>query len=383
MHKNGSICYEIKYYRMFLLKATPWALIVVIFASVIWPLRAQTESRPLTIGITKINVREKGAIGDGKQDDTTALQSAIDALPISGGTIEIPGGVYLVDAKRSLRLRSHVRLALARDAVLIAKSNDLRRYYILLLENVSDVEICGGQILGERDKHEGVQGEWGYGIAVRGSRWVMIRDVKISKCWGDGICIGSIKSDDSRFAGYSTNIELLRVTCNDNRRQGLTIGASRLVHVIDCEFINTSGTSPMCGIDIEPGSLDNAENLQIENCVIRGNQGSGIQIYKNVSSVMVTGCTIEGNKGYGLLVVGATTGVLAKNRIAGNGLTGLLIRSNANGFTIIGNTFRGNATRRAQNIINNVRHSVNSISSDIQVMTDTAGITVVDNNLTP
>ncbi|MEP7098191.1 MAG: glycosyl hydrolase family 28-related protein, partial [Dokdonella sp.] len=54
-----------------------------------------------------INVRDKGAKGDGVHDDTAAIQAAIDALPAAGGTVTIPDGNYMIDATRSIELRSN------------------------------------------------------------------------------------------------------------------------------------------------------------------------------------------------------------------------------------------------------------------------------------
>jgi hypothetical protein len=41
-----------------------------------------------------INVADAGAIGDGANDDTAALQSAIDAIPATGGRVVLPRGDY-------------------------------------------------------------------------------------------------------------------------------------------------------------------------------------------------------------------------------------------------------------------------------------------------
>jgi hypothetical protein len=48
-----------------------------------------------------VNVRAYGASGDGKTDDTAAVQKAVDAAP-TGGTVRFPRGVYVV---RSVNIR--------------------------------------------------------------------------------------------------------------------------------------------------------------------------------------------------------------------------------------------------------------------------------------
>ena len=49
-----------------------------------------------------VNVLDFGAVGDGVADDTQAIQDAIDSLPTGGGTVFIPGGLYLIDPAVSL-----------------------------------------------------------------------------------------------------------------------------------------------------------------------------------------------------------------------------------------------------------------------------------------
>jgi len=44
----------------------------------------------------RIHVKWFGAAGDGKTDDTAAIQAAIDALPASGGEVILPGGHYAI-----------------------------------------------------------------------------------------------------------------------------------------------------------------------------------------------------------------------------------------------------------------------------------------------
>lgn len=57
---------------------------------------------------TDINVRHYGAVGDGVSDDTTAIQSAIDAAAErGGGCVWVPSGTYAVS---TIRLRTFVAL---------------------------------------------------------------------------------------------------------------------------------------------------------------------------------------------------------------------------------------------------------------------------------
>lgn len=48
------------------------------------------------------NVKDYGAIGDGSNDDTSAITAAITALPATGGTVFFPPGVYKVSSTITL-----------------------------------------------------------------------------------------------------------------------------------------------------------------------------------------------------------------------------------------------------------------------------------------
>src|SRR4249919_2288766 len=69
-------------------------------------------------GSAALDVRDFGAKGDGTRDDTAAINAAIQALPAEGGTVFVPAGRYLIDAGRSINLRSNMHLQLDPNAIL-------------------------------------------------------------------------------------------------------------------------------------------------------------------------------------------------------------------------------------------------------------------------
>lgn len=60
-----------------------------------------------------LNVTQFGAAGDGRTDDTAAIQAAIDAVPASGGTVIFPPGTYIVAPTKTvgISIKSNLRLA--------------------------------------------------------------------------------------------------------------------------------------------------------------------------------------------------------------------------------------------------------------------------------
>ncbi len=324
-------------------------------------------------GPARVDVRSHGALGNGSRDDTDSFQSAIDALPASGGTVLVPAGDYLIDPVRSVRLRSRMHLQLATGARLIAKANPAERAYVLNAQGVSDVEISGGRIIGERDSHLGSTGEWGHGIMIRGASKVTVHDLHVSHCWGDGVSIGGSKIDGVIVP--SRDVVIARVQCVGNRRQGLTIGRSRQVRVYDSSFTDTGGILPGCGIDVEPDAGDIASDVVIANCLVMRNQGAGIQLYRRASNVTIRDCTIEANRGHGVLSIAAQDCIITANRIRQNGLGGIGLRPGTRNFSVNGNDFAHNGpaySAKANKPLKRNRH--------VSIAEKTQSIQVGDNN---
>jgi polygalacturonase len=219
-----------------------------------------------------VNVKDKGAKGDGRSDDTEAIQAAIDAVGGTGGTVLVPGGTYMVDAvdkKRRLALRGDMTLKLAKDAILKAIPNGSRKYSVLSISDVSNVAVVGGTLEGDRAEHQGNAGEAGMGLRIaRGAEDITISGVTSRKMWGDGFYVEDAK-----------NTKFCAVTADNNRRQGLSIVEADGVLVTDSVFSNTHGTRPSAGIDLEPDQpSQKIVNIRIQNSKFLNNAGAGIEI---------------------------------------------------------------------------------------------------------
>lgn len=253
------------------------------------------------------DVKKYGATGDGKTDDTAAIQKAVDACP-AAGTVTVPKGKYMVDAAKGVSLKSDMTFKMFAGAELRVIPNSLWNYSTLKIWGVKNVKVIGGRLVGDRVSHKPKAkpgwkpsapwnkfGEWGMGVDIRGSENVTVEGTAVHNMWGDGFYVSDNKS------GKVRKVVLKGVTADFNRRQGLSVIAVHDLQVLNSIFRNTKGTRPAAGIDFEPDLR--TPRLRIENVLIKGcrffkNQGAGVEfaVKKGITrNVNVTGCSFGGN----------------------------------------------------------------------------------------
>ena len=239
-----------------------------------------------------VNVRDQGARGDGKTDDTAAIQKAIDAVAGTGGTVYVPDGVYMVTGVGSerLTLRSKMTIKLADRAILKVIPNDAKKYSVLKISEASDVAVVGGTLQGDRFEHKTKKGQWGMGIFIgRDAERVTVVGVTSRDMWGDGF-----------YVTHSNNVALCSVVAIRNRRQGLSIISARNLLVTNSIFRDTHGTRPSAGIDIEPNGPDQeVADVRIEYSKFIDNAGDGIMIAGKkgrVANVQIRHNVFEGGR---------------------------------------------------------------------------------------
>ena len=333
-----------------------------------------TAQPHMTIGTATINVHTKGALGNGVHNDTAAIQAAIDALPTSGGTVFVPAGRYMIDATKSLRMRSHTRLLMDPNAELDVIPNNQGRYYAIKVWNVSNVRIVGGRMVGDRTKHKGTGGEWGYGINIEGSTNVIVKSVKLSNFWGDGIWVGA--TGWGRSVRPSDYVTINGVVSSNNRRQGMSIGPSKHVYIVNSTFRDTNGTLPQAGIDIEPQDQGPTSTVRIENCLMTGNKGNGIEMHAHISGIDVVNNNLTANAGFGLLAISAPNLNIVGNHATRNGLSGIGVSGTSHDVTITNNILQYNSTHYMS-----PTRAGGGTQRDLQVGSKTYRITVQNNKL--
>ncbi|KIO75885.1 hypothetical protein TH53_18095 [Pedobacter lusitanus] len=272
---------------------------------------------------SEISVTWFGAKGDGNTDDTVSIQNAIN-FAADNVSVRIPKGTFLIRAdfefyddhasgflidKGGIYLNDNSTLLLDEECYLKAVGTLKQASNVIRIHEKKNVTIKGGHIIGDRYYTGKNNGEWGYGLAISGCENVYVENLKASDCWGDGFNLQVTTGDK----GITINKHIYFNKCisNNNRRQGLSIEGGTDLTFFACQFTNTRGKGPECGVDIEPYSVDNlVDNVLFDRCYFKNNAAAGLQIWGNsISNVKALNCIFTGDdtgagKGYHHLATG-------------------------------------------------------------------------------
>lgn len=293
-----------------------------------------------------------GARGDGRTDDTAALQAAMDATP-SGGRLQLRrGAVYRIDTNYrapwldfgGLKMKRGVTLDLNGAELRALPSASVAGAVVLAYQTAGWSVVGPGRITGERNVHRGTTGEWGQGIAVfSSSDWTIGPGIEIADCWGDGIYLGNAAN---RPGGYCDRFLITGVTIRNCRRNGISIIAGRDGEIRGVRIADIAGTAPQAGIDLEPDDARfGNRDIRIDGVTISGVQvGIGVTVANE--RVRIARSSIEAaNSGIIISDNTRTLEIVDNVRIASTqgGAEGGAIRTvAANGATINGVTIRNN-----------------------------------------
>lgn len=182
--------------------------------------------------------------------------------------LSVDNNGYGIEINSNTSLHLHGRLLL--------NSNNYTNYDIVRIANKKNITIIGGEIIGDVRTHTGIGGEWGMGIDILTSENILVKDTKISECWGDSIYVGPINDGEDNPA---KNVIIESVECHSNRRQGISLTGGHNVIITKCIIHDIAGTSPQCGIDFEPNNrIDTFKNVIVDNCIFYNNAAYDISL---------------------------------------------------------------------------------------------------------
>lgn len=229
-------------------------------------------------------------------DATRFLQQALN----SGAARVIVDNVGKPWITNNLKFRSNQEVIFENGVVVEALPGAFQQIGTPLfeLDKVKNVTLRGEGKVIVRMRKEDYQNpklykwsEWRHLLSIAQSENITVRNLTLKSSGGDGIYIRSA----------SQNIVIDKVICDDHYRQGMSIISVDGLKITNSKFMNTSGTPPTAGLDIEPNKLtDVLRNIVIENCDFIGNKHSAGFIMSsslvNPCSVTVRNCRMLNNR---------------------------------------------------------------------------------------
>jgi hypothetical protein len=104
---------------------------------------------------------------------------------------------------------------------------------------------------------------------------VRVAGLTLAASGGDGIYLGVAKQGVT-----DTDVHIKDVVCVDNYRQGISVISAENLLIENCTLKDTSGTSPMAGIDFEPNEAgEKLVHCVMRNCVSENNRGDAYAFY--------------------------------------------------------------------------------------------------------
>lgn len=231
------------------------------------------------------DVREYGAVGDGNNIDSPAVNKAIEAAASAGGgTVYFPAGTY---ACYSIRLKSNIALYLDHGSTILAADKtseagydlaepnpwgDEHKYQdfghshwhdsLIWGENLENISILGpGRIYGKGLGKWDMANDKGAGnkaIALKLCRNVIIRDVTF--LMGGHFCILPTGVDNFTI----DNVKI------DTNRDGINVDCCRNVRISNCSINSPNDDAIVLKSSFALGYARATENVTITNCQVTG-----------------------------------------------------------------------------------------------------------------
>lgn len=118
-------------------------------------------------------------------------------------------------------------------------------------------------------------------LTIYGGEDIYISGLTLKDSGGDGIYLARTGPSGS---DVPERVTIKDVVCDNGKRQGISITSAKDLHVLNCEFKNTSDqlhyNGPCAGVDIEPNTPQEIlQGIRFSNCRFTGNTGAGITVW--------------------------------------------------------------------------------------------------------
>jgi len=247
----------------------------------------------------RFDVRSFGARGDGKTNDTAAIQRAIDATGrAGGGVVLLPAGVFL---SGTLTLRSRITVELAHGATLLASpdEHDFTARAQLPYQTYSDFEtsdFANALLAGESLEHVAVVGE-GTIDANRTKRFGP-KPIALRRCKDvrvQGVTIRNAPNYCVSLGGCET-VVVEGITIRNAFADGIDPDCCRHVRISHCD-IESDDDAVVLKTSLILGKRVPTEDVVVSDCTLRSYANCfkiGTETSGDVRDVHVRNCTLLG-----------------------------------------------------------------------------------------
>ncbi|MBV9868160.1 MAG: glycoside hydrolase family 28 protein [Abitibacteriaceae bacterium] len=217
------------------------------------------------------NVRDYGAIGDGKHLETAALNQAVTACAkAGGGVVYLPPGIYLTG---TIVMQSHVTLEIAGGATILGSENP--KDYLMVNSVWSEgKQIIASLIYAENAENITITGRGK--IDGQGQVWwqpILAAKAKAKSAGASTASAGPARLPTSSSASTDRPQLIRLVRCKDIviERINLTNSPEWNIHPLLCEFVRVDGVTiqtPVPSPNTDGINPESCRNVQILNCRI-------------------------------------------------------------------------------------------------------------------
>lgn len=247
------------------------------------------------------DVLKVSSLGWREDDSTEFLQAALD----SGASTVVVDMVRGPWVTRPLFARSNQTIVFEPGVELLAKKGAFSGEHDKLLEvkgvvNVTLRGSCGARFRMHKadytnPKMDYSRSEWRHALNIAGSTNVIVEGLGFWESGGDGICVGGVGTK---------NVTIRDCICDGNNRQGISVTCAENLLIENCILRNTCGSAPQAGIDFEPSwANQKLVNCVMRNCISEGNRGNGYEVnLMSMSeksapvSLVIENCISRGNE---------------------------------------------------------------------------------------
>ncbi|MBU2945666.1 PKD domain-containing protein [Zobellia uliginosa] len=236
--------------------------------------------------------------GFNSSDGTDAVYKALTSGS-SYVVIDKQSSDWIVKPLKLFRLKD-MTIVFESGVTLRAKSGAFSASSSILFQLVAaeNIKIEGNNAELKMIKSEYNSMENRHAFSIDGGNNITVKDLILKDSGGDGMYIAG-----GYNANYSKNITLDNITCENNRRQGLSIISAEDVWIKNSEFNGSNGADPESGVDLEPNDAsERLVNINFSNCKFSNNDSHGflISVGKLTSSstpisVNLSSCTFSNN----------------------------------------------------------------------------------------